>query len=284
MILLKKDTAQRIGVRLLDGSGVAVTGVASGSVTATVFKSDGNTAAVTISGSVTWTEVTTGAFSGKGYYVLNLTAGFFDQAGEFVLAVNGGTGSQLVTGWVSPVEADVLTRLATSGYTAPDNTSVAAIKAKTDNLPADPASNTQVATRLAASAYTAPDNASVTAIKAKTDNLPPIPASQGDVTAARDHVEAHVDVNLDAKVSTRATPADVQVTVEPTPVTVDGGFTGADRIALANLDAPVSTRATPANIAALVPPGTPYGSGDNGTPAAPVGGGSNNAPATPEVG
>jgi chorismate mutase len=74
----------------------------------------------------------------------------------------------------------VNTRLAASAYTAPDNTDVAAIKAKTDNLPADPASNTQVNTRLAASAYTAPDNTDVAAIKAKTDNLPDNPAATGD--------------------------------------------------------------------------------------------------------
>ena len=53
---------------------------------------------------------------------------------------------------------------------------VAAIKTKTDNLPSDPASSTQVNTRLAASGYTAPDNAGISAIKAKTDNLPAAPA------------------------------------------------------------------------------------------------------------
>ena len=42
-------------------------------------------------------------------------------------------------------------------------TNVAAVKAKTDNLPADPASNTQVNTRLAATAYTDPDNAGIAA-------------------------------------------------------------------------------------------------------------------------
>ena len=56
-----------------------------------------------------------------------------------------------------------------------------AIKAKTDNLPADPASITQVNTRLATSGYTAPANADITAIKAKTDNLPSAPASEGNV-------------------------------------------------------------------------------------------------------
>lgn len=60
----------------------------------------------------------------------------------------------------------VNTRLAAAGYTAPDNSGIAAVKAKTDNLPADPASNTQVATRLAAAAYTAPDNAGIASVVA----------------------------------------------------------------------------------------------------------------------
>ena len=58
---------------------------------------------------------------------------------------------------------------------------MAAIKAKTDNLPSDPASNTQVTTRLATAGYTAPDNAGISAIKAKTDNLPAAPAVEGNV-------------------------------------------------------------------------------------------------------
>lgn len=62
--------------------------------------------------------------------------------------------------------AQVNTRLAAAGYVAPDNAGVAAIKAKTDNLPADPASNTQVNTRLAAAAYTAPDNAGIASVVA----------------------------------------------------------------------------------------------------------------------
>ena len=75
----------------------------------------------------------------------------------------------------------VNTRLAISGYTAPDNAGISAVKAKTDNLPADPASNTQVNTRLATASYTTPDNAGIGAIKAKTDNLPAVPASEANV-------------------------------------------------------------------------------------------------------
>lgn len=48
------------------------------------------------------------------------------------------------------------------------------------------AENTDVKTssRLASTDYTAPDNVSITAIKAQTDNLPPDPASTSDITNA----------------------------------------------------------------------------------------------------
>jgi hypothetical protein len=66
-------------------------------------------------------------------------------------------------------------------YVAPDNADILLIKAKTDNLPADPASNTAVNTRLAATSYVAPDNTDIGLIKAKTDNLPSNPASNTEV-------------------------------------------------------------------------------------------------------
>ncbi|MBI5903915.1 MAG: hypothetical protein HZB84_10600 [Deltaproteobacteria bacterium] len=62
---------------------------------------------------------------------------------------------------IDNLDATVSSRLAGASYTAPDNTNIGLIKAKTDNLPADPASNTQVNTRLATSGYTAPDNTTI---------------------------------------------------------------------------------------------------------------------------
>lgn len=56
------------------------------------------------------------------------------------LSTVGSIGKLLATN----VDAAISTRLATSGYTAPDNSDVVAIKAKTDNLPADPASQATV--------------------------------------------------------------------------------------------------------------------------------------------
>ncbi len=119
--------------------------------------------------------------------------------------------------------------ISTRNATAPDNAGIAAIKAKTDNLPADPASNTQVETRLAANSYitaptaqqnaeavrtelttemeridvaistrnaTAPDNAGIAAIKAKTDTL--VSASDQTIGATVDQVAAIVEAAISA--------------------------------------------------------------------------------------
>jgi hypothetical protein len=106
---------------------------------------------------------------------------------------------------VENLDAATSTRLAGSAYTAPANSDVAAIKAKTDNLPSDPADQSlleaaiagvtvpsaatvasavrtelsvelgrvdqAISTRLASSGYTAPANSDISAIKAKTDLL-----------------------------------------------------------------------------------------------------------------
>jgi hypothetical protein len=100
------------------------------------------------------------------------------------------------------LDAAVSSRLATSGYTAPDNVSITAIKAKTDTLVNGPtlvqiegstvlakeatladkasqASVTALGTPMQASSYTAPDNISIAAIKVKTDVIPASPAAVG---------------------------------------------------------------------------------------------------------
>ncbi len=100
------------------------------------------------------------------------------------------------------LDATVSSRLAAGSYVAPDNADIAAIKAKTDLLPVDPAGvsdiplaseirqeidanstklDAPVSSRMASFSYTAPDNSGISAIKAKTDNLPADPASQSSV-------------------------------------------------------------------------------------------------------
>lgn len=59
--------------------------------------------------------------------------------------------------------------------------------AKLDNLDAT------VSSRLASASYTAPDNTSITAIKAKTDNLPSDPADASDIAASFTTVNTKLD-------------------------------------------------------------------------------------------
>lgn len=226
MRLLKQSTARDILVFMTDALD-HVTGKAGLTLTITASK---NGAAF---GSITPTVTE----RGSGWYALALTSSHTDTLGDLALHITGtgadptdlvsqvvadlpGASVASVTGAVGSVsgltaanlDVAVSTRVAAADYTAPDNASITAIKAKTDNLPASPASegnvtavgnavnavgvlveaiptnplltndarldtlDAAVSSRLATSGYTAPDNAGIAAIKAKTDNLPASPA------------------------------------------------------------------------------------------------------------
>lgn len=86
MIEYKQGVNARVPVRLQDGAGVAVTGVASGAVTATIEKSDGTFSTLTLSGA-NWIETTFGAFSGLGKYDLIIPGSATDTPGVLTYAV-----------------------------------------------------------------------------------------------------------------------------------------------------------------------------------------------------
>lgn len=232
----KQGVAAPVPICLKDAAGSIVTGVLMAAVTATIRKADGTRVALVVDGAQnSWVEETTGAFSGKGGYVLTIGAANMNVPGPMMIAVNGGTGSFLGTVTiVANQEKDVYDRIgAPAGASV--SADIAAVKTDTG------------------------------AVKAKTDNLPAVPASQGDVTSARDSIkgagakdltqnataiaaipttpllssDARLD-RLDATVSSRARPADVQVTV-------DGGFSASDRTTLQAIPTDV---ATPANVTA----------------------------------
>jgi hypothetical protein len=118
--------------------------------------------------------------------------------------------------------------ISTRNATAPDNAGIAAIKAKTDLLPADPASNAQVNTRLAAASYTAPPTAAQNASQVRTE----LTTELG---------------RIDAAISTRATPA--QVNAEADQAIIDAGITPT---VMGRLDVAVSSRnATPPDNATI---------------------------------
>lgn len=88
------------------------------------------------------------------------------------------------------------------------NASISAVKAKTDNLPSDPADESSIQATLATiAAYI---DTEVAAIKAKTDNLPSDPADESSIQASIATLSAAVTVIdnfLDTEIATM--PADV---------------------------------------------------------------------------
>lgn len=88
------------------------------------------------------------------------------------------------------LETDIAACLQSSAYTAPDNTSISAIQAKTDNLPVSPANESTLSTGivtllnaiadcLQAANYTAPDDTAVRADIAALNNI-----SVADITGS----------------------------------------------------------------------------------------------------
>ena len=147
------------------------------------------------------------------------------------------------------LDATVSSRLASGSYTAPDNTSITAIKAKTDNLPSDPADASDIASSFSTvnstlSTIAGYVDTEVAAIKAKTDNLPASPAATGDIPTAA-QIRAEMDsnsaklANLDAAVSTRSTYAGGDTAGTTTLL---GRLTSGRAGNLDNLDVLLSTR------------------------------------------
>lgn len=83
---ITQNTSARVLVRLLDISGVPVAGVAYGSVTAVVGKSNTTEATLVLTGS-DWNEADNG-LAGKGVYWLTLPTTATDQLGELIYCVS----------------------------------------------------------------------------------------------------------------------------------------------------------------------------------------------------
>lgn len=112
MIEYKINVSKYVPVQILNSSGVPVAGIAFGSVTAAVVKADGTTATLTVT-ITDWTEVTTGAFSGAGFYLLKLPASAVNQAGMLDYAVASGA-NKVYIGTIKVVdneEVDTFSRL-----------------------------------------------------------------------------------------------------------------------------------------------------------------------------
>jgi hypothetical protein len=191
MFAFKQNTANKALVGIVDQtSGFGVTGLAynAAGLSFKVAKS-GAAAAAKVLAAPDWIE------AGNGWYWVALSAGECDTLGiglliSIFLGVEGAYPFEIRAN----LESDVFTRVgAPAGATvsadvAAVKADTAAVKLKTDNLPANPASQTNldvaVSTRMAAGSFVAPDNATIAstaadviAIKAQTDTLPSIDAA-----------------------------------------------------------------------------------------------------------
>ena len=100
--------------------------------------------------SAVWGAVTRTLTAGTNIVLAKGTGvtGFNDLDASGVRSAVGLAAANLDT-QLAAIDADVLTRLASASYTAPDNAGIAAIQAKTDNLPASPAAVSDVPTAAA---------------------------------------------------------------------------------------------------------------------------------------
>ncbi len=228
----KQSTAKNVMVLMVDSTD-HVTGKTGLTLTITASKDGAAFASI----SPTVTE------RGSGWYNLALTASHTDTLGDLALHITGAAADpadMVLLVEAGATDADVSTRLATAGYTAPP--SAAAIRAEID------ANSTKLdvatSTRLSAAGYTAPDNATiaaiyaaidteistilaavdteVAAIKAKTDNLPAdTAASLSTIIGYVDELESRLSAvraglldnlsSLDAAVSSRLASASYTV-------------------------------------------------------------------------
>lgn len=126
------------------------------------------------------------------------------------LAAAGGSGDPWATALPGAYGAGTAGKLIGDNINAPIgtvDTVVDAIKAKTDNLPADPADDSDIDTQLAAiagyldtevAAILAAVDTEVAAIKAKTDNLPADPADDSDIDTQLAAIAGYLDTEVAA--------------------------------------------------------------------------------------
>ena len=147
----RQSIAKNVMVLMVDSTD-HVTGKAGLTLTITASKDGGAFASI----SPTVTE------RGNGWYSLALTASHTDTLGDLALHITGAAADpadMVLLVEAGATDADVSTRLATAGYTAPDNagivsilalidTEIAAIKARTDALPADTAAVLTLVTKI----------------------------------------------------------------------------------------------------------------------------------------
>lgn len=216
MRLLKQSATANVMVFMTD-SADHVSGKASLTLTITASKDGGAFASI----SPTVTE------RGSGWYSLALTASHTDTLGDLALHVTGSGAdpSDLACRVVAgALDADVSSRLAAAGYTAPDNATIATIQADTNDLQ----------TRLPAALVGGRIDASVGAMAAGVVTAAAVAtdAIDGDAIAASAVTELQAGLALSSQVDA----------LEGDTATLLARLTSGRASNLDNLDATISSR------------------------------------------
>lgn len=194
--------------------GAVVTGAAGATIAADIVTIDGIVDSIlvdtgtTLQGELDGIQADTEDIQAKIGTPSDLGSGATVAANLADIDVSGGGGLDAagVRAAIGLASANLDTQLAAIDDAI--DTEVAAIKAKTDNLPADPADASDIAAAFATvnSALTTIDDfldTEIAAIKAKTDNLPADPADASDIAASFVTVNAAIaDLPTNAELAT----------------------------------------------------------------------------------
>jgi hypothetical protein len=212
--------------RCIDGTFAAATGTATEDGSTGWYKfalsqadTNGNNIALNFTGTgavpVTVNIVTTACDPTSAAFGLSLAkttniTGFNDISEANVRTATGLASANLDT-QLGVIAADTTTDIPATLATiaAYIDTEVAAIKAKTDNLPSDPADASDIATSFSAVSTALTTIAGyldteIAAIKSKTDNLPAAPAAVGDIPTAVQNADVLLNRDFSAVSDTNA--------------------------------------------------------------------------------
>ena len=232
----------------VDTSGQVTTGaLANNAITAAAIAADAITAAKIADGAIDAATFAAGAIDAAA--IATDAIGSAELAASAVSEIQSGL--MLAASYSAPPSAATIAA-AVWDYLASAATTVGSLgKRIADNLDA------AVNSRLASAAYTAPDNSTISAIAAKTTNLPSDPADASDIAAAFAAVPGAVRTNLatelgriDVAISTRL--AGAGYTAPPSAADNATAVRSELTTELGCLDAAMTSRATPAQVNAEV--------------------------------
>ncbi len=175
----------------------SVQDIAANAITATSIASDAITAAKIADNAIDAASIADGAIDAATLATGTITAAKF-AAGAIdaaAIATDAIDADAIKTDAVTEIQSGLATASALSTVAGYVDTEVAAIKAKTDNLPSDPASASTIATAFGVTngKIDAVDDyvdTEVAAIKAKTDLIPASPAAVSDIPTAIQNADA----------------------------------------------------------------------------------------------